>query len=234
MKGEIVIQIKTIHNYDDFIEALHLSGMTLGGTNGKGVFTLCDYFSELIQWHIEDPVVDPWEWRMRVLDERNDIAYGKLFFKSTGYITKEWYPYFYAVRRDKSELEYEYESGTISFYANEIYKLIKEHGALPLHIMKQYLNIDKSNKSKFDSALVELQMKMYITICGKADKRSHAGEKFGWSSTVFCLTEEFFDDSVMEKANQLTKEEAYDIVEKHILELNPKSDMKKVKKFILG
>ena len=36
---------------------------------------------------------------MRVLEEREDIAYSKVFFRTSGYITREWYPYFYAVRR---------------------------------------------------------------------------------------------------------------------------------------
>ncbi len=67
----------------------------------EGVFTLSDAFGESIAWHTEDPETDPWEWRIRVLDEYTDIAYGKLFFRKSGYITKEWYPYFLAVRRGK-------------------------------------------------------------------------------------------------------------------------------------
>ena len=36
---------------------------------------------------------------MRVLDERNDIADTTLFFKKSGFITKEWYPYFLSAER---------------------------------------------------------------------------------------------------------------------------------------
>ena len=33
---------------------------------------------------MRDPETDPWEWRIRVLDERDDIAYAKLFYKKSG------------------------------------------------------------------------------------------------------------------------------------------------------
>lgn len=127
-----------INNFDDFVNDLYKAGMSLGGENGEGIFTLCDLFGDNIHWHTEDMETDPWEWRMRVLNERTDIAYGKFFFKKSGYITKEWYPYFYAVRRKNSELQEEYEDGNISHYAKRIYELMCEYKELPLHLIKQY------------------------------------------------------------------------------------------------
>lgn len=93
--------MREINHFNDFIQELRSVGFTIGGENGEGVFTLSDAFGESIAWHTEDPETDPWEWRIRVLDEYTDIAYGKLFFRKSGYITKEWYPYFLAVRRGK-------------------------------------------------------------------------------------------------------------------------------------
>ena len=69
----------------------------MGGGNAKGVFALIDYdwlnqdlLDTPVKWHCGDPEVDPWEWRMRVLEERRDIAYAKVFFKTSGFITREW------------------------------------------------------------------------------------------------------------------------------------------------
>ncbi len=177
---------------------------------------------------------DPWEWRMRVLDERRDIAYGKLFFKKSGYISEEWYPYFYAVRCNKEQLAEEYEDGNISHFAKRIYGLLEEYKELPLHLIKQYGGIGKEDKSKFDSAITELQMKMYITMCGRARKTSKKGEEYGWSSTVFCLVEDFFDNNVIRQAEKLSYEEAYAKIEEQIYKLNPEANPKKVKKFIAG
>lgn len=80
-----------IQCYDDFVHELKSAGFTLVGENPDGIFSLGTLFGEKIRWHTEDPETDPWEWRMRVLEERDDIAYGKLFFKKGGFITREWY-----------------------------------------------------------------------------------------------------------------------------------------------
>ena len=226
--------MKIITDFNDFIENLLEGGFTLGGANGEGVFSLCSYFGEEIQWHTEKMETDPWEWRMRVLDERRDIAYGKLFFKKSGYISEEWYPYFYAVRCNKEQLAEEYEDGNISHFAKRIYGLLEEYKELPLHLIKQYGGIGKEDKSKFDSAITELQMKMYITMCGRARKTSKKGEEYGWSSTVFCLVEDFFDNNVIRQAEKLSYEEAYAKIEEQIYKLNPEANPKKVKKFIAG
>lgn len=226
--------MKEIHHYKDFVQDLQEAGFSVGGENGEGIFTLCDLFGEEIHWHTEAADTDPWEWRMRVLHERDDIAYGKYFFKKSGYITREWYPYFYAVRRGNAELFNEYENGTISHYGKRIYNLIEEYKELPLHLLKQYGGFGKEDKSKFDLALTELQMKFYITMCGRARKRSKAGEEFGWSSTVFCLADEFFEKEVTEAGRKISYEEAFGKIEDQIYRMNPDANTRKVRKFITG
>lgn len=228
------INFNPIKCFEDFTDALHMAGMSTGGENGEGVFTLANYFGDNIEWHTNELETDPWEWRMRVLNERDDIAYAKLFFKKSGYITKEWYPYFYSVRRGMKNFDEEYADGKISAEAKKIYQLIREHGTLPLHLIKELGGFTKEDKYKFDHAITELQMKMYITMRGKSNKQSKSGEEYGWASTVFCLTEKFFRPKVFDMAEKLSPKEAYEIIEEHIVRLNPKADKKKINKFILG
>ena len=71
-----------IRNFDDFCRELLSCGFSMGGGNAKGIFALIDYdwtnqdaLDTPVKWHCGDPKVDPWEWRMRVLEERRDIAY---------------------------------------------------------------------------------------------------------------------------------------------------------------
>lgn len=104
-----------IRNFADFCKELSECGFSMGGGNAKGIYAVVSYdwkeqeFSDSpVKWHTGDPETDPWEWRMRVLEERNDIAYAKVFFKTSGFITKEWYPYFYAVRRNGDTFEEAY------------------------------------------------------------------------------------------------------------------------------
>ena len=95
-----------IRNFDDFVKALLDAGFSMGGSNSEGMYSIIPWnwneeppYETSVRWHTGDAETDPWEWRIRVLDERNDIAYSKLFFKKSGFITKKWYPFFLAVRR---------------------------------------------------------------------------------------------------------------------------------------
>lgn len=232
---------KKIYNYDDFIEALMETGFSMGGGNADGIYAAIPWgwnqeppYETPVRWHTENMETDPWEWRMRVLDERNDIAYGKLFFKKSGYITKEFYPYFLAARREGQTLEEEYENGLISYNAKNIYQIVREHGTLPLHAIKQIGEFAKEDKSKFDRAMVELQMKMYLTMCGRQQKLSQKGEEYGWSSTVFCTVEDAFGEDMVALSANIDKQTAIERITEQVYKLNPDAQVKKILKFIQG
>jgi len=233
--------MKEIFNYKDFLQVIGQAGFSMGGGNSEGIFAVVPWnwneeppYETPVRWHTGESETDPWEWRIRVLDEKTDIAYGKFFFKKSGYITKEFYPYFLAMRRNGQELEEEYLAGKISQYAKKIYEIVKEHGTLPLHAIKQIGGIAKEDKAKFDRALVELQMKMYLTMCGRQQKLSLKGEEYGWSSTVFCTTEKFFGEEVFRQAAGISEVEAIAKITEQVQRLNPNAEPKKIKKFIMG
>lgn len=229
-----------LNNYTEFLSALRIAGFSMGGGNPKGIYSVLEGAGEgsesqdfPIRWHSEDPEIDPWEWRMRVLEEETDIAYGKLFFKTSGYITKEWYPYFYAVRRGGASFDEVYETGTLSLMSKNIYNAITQAGRLPLHEIKLNCSIKKEDNAKFDRALTELQTKMFITMCGRMQKLNKYGLAYGWNSTVFCSVEDFWNqrDYVLPEVD---KGKAYRVLEERALELNPAAELKFVKKFIMG
>lgn len=230
-----------IQNYSDFVISLLDAGFSMGGGNSDGIFSVVSWnwdqeppYETPVRWHTGDPETDPWEWRIRVLDERDDIAYAKLFFKKSGYITKEWYPYFLAARRGGKNFMDEYEDGTMSHFAKRIYDIIIENETLPLHAIKQIGGFSKEDASKFDRALVELQMKMFLTMCGRQQKLSKRGEEYGWSSTVFCTVERYFSQDIMDKAYKINEREATEKITEQIYRLNPTAEPKKIAKFIKG
>ena len=188
-----------------------------------------------IAWHTGDPETDPWEWRVRVLNERDDIAYAKCFFKKSGFITREFYPYFLALRRGGREFEDEYADGLISYYAKRIYGVISEYGQLPLHEIKTLGGFGRDEKSKFDSALTELQMRLYLTICGTRRRVNSKGEEYGWETTMICATERFWEHTdVFDRAAGFDEADAYNAIRGRVLELNPNADEKKIRKFAYG
>jgi len=213
----------------------------MGGGNSEGIYAAIPWswneeppYATSVRWHTGDPGTDPWEWRMRVLNEQADIAYAKIFFKKSGFITREWYPYFLAVRRSGMDFDEAYQSGLISRHERRIYNVILEHETLPLELIKQKGDFGKDEKSAFDRALTGLQMKMYMTMCGRRQKISRQGAEYGWSSTVFCTTEHFFGEDVFTEAAKLGKEQAMNKIAEQVSRLNPGALPKKVIQFIRG
>lgn len=228
-----------IQNYSDFCDALLACGFSMGGGNAKGIFAVIPYSWETqpdadlpVKWHTGNPETDPWEWRMRVLEERDDIAYAKVFFRTSGYITKEWYPYFYAVRRQGISLEEAFACGTVSQMEKRIYEAVSG-GEIALHEIKQRLGISREENTKFERAIVDLQMRMFITLCGRKQKKNLYGESYGWNSTVFTTTEAFWEKRGM-YLSPLGTAESYDKIKAQILKLNPDAEPEKITKFING
>lgn len=235
----IITEGRKVQNFSDFTAALLEAGFAL--SSGNEVYSVIPWrwdetppYETPVRWHTGDPETDPWEWRMRVLDERTDIAYAKLFFRKSGYITREWAPHFLAVRRGRKDFMDAYGDGIISHTAKRIYEAVAKNGILPLHEIKRIGGFSREDASKFDRALVELQMKMFLTMCGKQQKISQCGEEYGWSSTVFCTTERFYGMDIVESASYISEQEAEEKIKERIYLLNPAADEKKVSKFILG
>lgn len=234
-------EIKKVCCYEDFVERLLDSGFSMGGGNSEGIYSVIDWdwcqeppYETPVRWHTGERETDPWEWRMRVLEERNDIAYGKLFFRKSGYITKQWYPHFLKVRREGMTFEEKYREGLMSQMARRIYGVFNEQKVLPLHSIKELAGITKEEKSKFDRALVELQSGMFLTMCGRQQKKTRLGEEYGWSSTVFTTVEEFWGSEVIRDADRISRREAVEEITDQILILNPQAQEKKILKFIQG
>ena len=228
-----------IQNYEDFCAALLDAGFSVFGGNHEGIFGLIPFdwneepADSPLRWHTDNPDTDPWAWRMRVLNERNDIAYAKLFFRKGGYITKAWYPYFLAARRAGLSFEEAYFDGALSHVAKRIYEAVSAHGSLPLDEIKRLAGFTREEKSKFDRALTELQMKLYLTVCGEHQRFSQAGTRHGWASTTFCTTEQFWGEDIFRQAEKIHREDAIQAITNQIFALNPAADEKKVLKFIL-
>jgi len=223
-----------ICRYADFTAALRRAGFTTGGANDEGIFSLCGSFGDGVRWHTGDPETDPWAWRIRAVQEEKDLAYGKFFFRKGGYITREWMPYFLAVRREGLTLSELYEDGAVSKMEKDIYELVCRSGRISLQQLKSLLQCRKSDASRFETALTRLQSRLFLTVCGETRKLSQRGEPYGWPVTVFCRVEDFFGDSLWAEACALDPRAAYDAIHRQVLALNPLAEEKAVQKFIRG
>ena len=226
-----------IQNYDDFCAELLRAGFSLGGGSDKGIYAVVPFdwtqqpADTAVRWHTGEPETDPWEWRMRVLEERGDIAYGKLFFRTSGYITREWYPYFLAARRRGMTFGELWEDGKISDVSRRIYEAVRDNGRVATHDIKRLAGLSGETSAHIEKALTDLQMGMLLTICGRQQKRNAWGEPYGWSSAVFCTPEEFWHT---EDFGDIDPQDAAEKIRARVLELNPAAQERKIKKFIYG
>ena len=225
--------IETITNFSTFCDALRKVGFTQGGSDNT-VCSLARYFDPCIQWHTGDADTDPWEWRIRAVTECEGLAYGKVFFKKSGWITKEWYPYFLAVRRQGKTFDELYADGHVTHMEKRIYDAIRENIRLPYFEIRERMSCSKEDRARFDSALTKLQSKLLITICDKAYKLSKTGEPYGWACTVFCTIEDFLGGNCLEDSYKINPDKAFSKIMDHILVINPKVDAKLASKFIKG
>ncbi len=226
-----------VQNYEDFCAELLKSGFSLGGGSDKGIYAIVPFdwtqqpADTPVRWHTGEPSTDPWEWRMRVLEERSDIAYAKVFFRSSGYITEEWYPYFLSVRRKGRTFEEAWQDGLVSDLARRIYNAAAENVRVAMHDIKQLAGLHGETSAQIEKAMTELQMSMFLTICGRAQKLNKFGEAYGWSSTVFCTPEEFWHT---DEFPDIDPQEAAEKIHARVLQLNPGAQERKIKKFIYG
>ncbi|MBQ9765852.1 MAG: hypothetical protein IJW18_06620 [Lachnospiraceae bacterium] len=224
-----------VNSFVEFCDELLKSGFSMGGGNAKGIYAIIPFNWNdsipgcSIAWHTGDSETDPWEWRMRVLEERDDIAYGKVFFGTSGYITKEWYPYFLVVRRQGLTFGEWYHDGKVGLLEKRIYEAIEQNGHMALHDLKRECGIAKETSGQFDRALTNLQKNLFVTMCGKTQKLSRTGEPYGWKSTVFTTVEDFWGEDL---TPNISVDEAYEKIRERILILNPEAKERDIKKFI--
>lgn len=217
----------TIHGYGDFCAMLRLAGFSIGGDNGEGIFTLCDYFGGNIQWHTDDPDTDPWVWRMRVLTEENGTGYGKLFFQKGGYMTAEWAPCFIAAKRDHQTYEDVYRDGLMSMMERSICRFVEEKGEAALHEIKAAVG-----SKGLEAALAKLQTGMFLTISGQTRRLSRDNMPYGWPVTTFRLTDHFWGPDVMDASDALCAAEARQRIIQRVHELNPGVEQKALERFL--
>lgn len=221
--------------FQEFCDELLESGFSMGGGNAKGIYAVVSFDWKKpipgcpVAWHTGDPETDPWEWRMRVLEERNDIAYGKVFFGASGYITREWYPYFLAVRRQGLTFDEWYYEGKAGLMEKKIYEAVEQNRHMAFHDLKRECGITKESAGRFERALTNLQKNLFLTMCGRSQKLSRSGEPYGWNSTVFTTVEEFWGEDL---TLDITEDTAYQKIRERILFLNPEAKEKDIKKFI--
>lgn len=220
---------KKITYYEEFVSILEDVGFMPLSTNTIGFINLSD-LTESQQWHTDLPS-DPWKWRVKI-EQEGKGAYAKLFNKKPAFISLEWYPKFIAARRKGRSLSEMYSEGLISSYGKQIYQMFDDREILAAHEIKSLGGFTKESNSKYEAAMNELQMNMFITANGTKLKISSKGEAYGWPSAAYSTVETWAGEDIMLEANSMKPQKAIEEISLRVKDMLPNVDNKKINRFL--
>lgn len=141
-------------------------------------------------WFV-DGVEGPWEWKGMAASKGN-VAYGKLFNKKAGFVSKKWYPDLANYRRDGYDFDARYEDGLASYKCKKVMDLLTKRGSLLSNEIKESAGFGKKGLKGFDTVITTLQIQTYITAENFEYKIDKYGCEYGWGIARYAISEEIF------------------------------------------
>lgn len=181
-------------------------------------------------WFTGNPE-DPWEWR-EILASSGKIAYGKLFSKRAGFISKKWYPVFANYRRDGYDFDSLYEDGKAHYRSKLIMDLFEREDYLLSNMIKELAGFGKGKEKGFEGALANLQMQTYLINSGFSKRINKKGEEYGWSVAGYSTPEKVFGEDFVRSEYDTSSKESFEKIFEHVRKSFPKVDEKSIIKEI--
>ncbi|HHV12780.1 MAG TPA: hypothetical protein GXX75_21130 [Clostridiales bacterium] len=203
---------------DDDPKRIKTSGELSGYINKVGFLPLfknsvqgfsVEEITGINSWWSDKPEEDPWAWR-EVIAAEGRIAYGKLFGNRAGFVSREWYPYLAAFRRDGYDFDSRYEDGLASYRAKRIMEVLELRDEMPSNELKTAAGFGKGGEKGFEGTMALLQMQTYITVKGFHRKRNKKNEEYGWPVANYTLSENLFGRDYVRSAYDLNTLQAKD------------------------
>jgi len=167
-----------------------------------------------------------WGWKDGSLGKRW-WYYGKLLRRRATLVSLEFLPYFYALSENFGDLDdylQEYEDGLMTAEAKAVYEAILENGPLNTIQLRRKAHMRANNaKSRFDRALVELQVGLKVLPIGVA----RAG---AWNyAFTYEIVQRHFPD-LPERARPIKRSEARQVLVKRYIDSVVAADRKMIAK----
>lgn len=140
-------------------------------------------------------VEGPWEWRMEVA-RRGIVAYGKLFNKKAGLVSREWYPDLANYRRCGYDFDARYEDGLADHREKCIMDVLLREGPMLSKDLKRAAGFERGGMKGFDAAITRLQMETYVTIHSFEYSVDKQGRPYGWGVAKYAVTEDVLGEKV--------------------------------------
>ena len=145
-------------------------------------------------WFVEG-VDGPWEWRMEAA-RRGVVAYGKLFRKKAGLVSREWYPDLANYRRDGYDFDARYDEGKASRREKAIMDALLQNGPMLSRDLKRAAGFEGGGLKGFDTAITNLQMMTYVTVHSVDYLTDKHGNPYGWGVARYAVTEQVLGEDI--------------------------------------
>ncbi len=162
----------------------------------------------------------PWEWRME-LARRGEAAYGKLFSRKAGLVSRAWYPDLANYRRDGYDFDARYEDGLASRREKRLMDVLLQEGPTLSKDLKRLAGFGKSGLKGFDTAITNLQMQTYVTVHSFEYLRDKHGKPYGWGVARYAVAEDVLGAEVTQSAYDRSPEESKARILEHLRQLWP-------------
>ena len=193
------------HNADELENLAQQMGLLPFFACGVPGFSIEDFTPSQF-WFVEG-VDGPWEWRMDVA-RRGVVAYGKLFNKKAGLVSREWYPDLANYRRNGYDFGARYEDGLASYKDKCIMDVLLQHGPTLSKDLKKAAGFGGEGMKGFDTAITRLQMQTYVTVHSFEYSRDKHGKPYGWGVARFAVAEDVLGEALTRCAYSRSPEES--------------------------
>lgn len=181
-------------------------------------------------WFV-DGVDGPWEWRME-LARRGVVAYGKLFAKKAGLVSREWYPDLANYRRGGYDFDARYEDGLAGYREKCVMDVLLREGPTLSKDLKRLAGFGGDGMKGFDTVITNLQMQTYVTVHSFEYAHDKYGRPYGWGIARYAVTEDVLGEDVTRSAYHRTPEESRERIIQYIKQLRPDASADDIKKLI--
>ncbi len=220
-----------LKNYNDFLKRVNELGFMAFSNVLSGFPTLSEETPKEL-WHTGDYDTDPWCWKDRAAEEK-ELAFGCILGGNKGFVSREMYPYFYALFQKQESIEEKWEYGLISPEVWRLWQLFEEKTLLNTSEIRQEMGvIKKEGAGKLDNAIIYLQKHYYITVAGSRRKKNKFGEPYGWPANVYDKAENWAPTGWLNDWEKVMPEEARQKIIETGLSISKGVEEKAIVKFL--
>ena len=163
---------------------------------------------------------------------RGVVAYGKLFSRKAGLVSREWYPDLANYRRSGYDFDARYEEGLASHREKRIMDVLLREGPTLSKDLKRLAGFGGDGLKGFDTEITSLQMQTYITVHSFEYARDKHGKPYGWGIARYAVTEDVLGADVTQGAYHRDPEESRERIIRHLGMICPDAFDADLAKFI--